>query len=74
MSKFSFAYINDIDGGVNVGVQFDDTNAPYIEDVLVAFEQFLLGVTFQPESIRKYLDMAAVQDALWKRAKLARDL
>lgn len=74
MSKYHFAYLNDVDGGADVAVQFDDTNYPQIEDVLVAFEQFLLGVTFQPGTIRKYLDMDAVQKALMERAKLVREL
>ena len=74
MSKYQFAYFNDVDGGADVAVQFDDTNYPFIEDVLVAFEQFLLGVTFQPGTIRKYIDMEAVQTALMERAKLVREL
>jgi hypothetical protein len=74
MSKYQFVYINDIQGGADVAVQFDDTHHPFIEDVLVAFEQFLLGVTFQPGTIRKYINMEAVQEALLKRAELARAL
>ena len=74
MSKYQFAYLNAVDGGADVAVRFDDTNYPFIEDVLVAFEQFLLGVTFQPGTIRKYIDMEAVQTALMERAKLVREL
>ena len=69
MSKYTFTF-TDPDGISNsVGVQFDDTNDPFIEGVLSAFEQFLLGVTFQPSTIKKYLDTDGVQDALVARAR-----
>lgn len=76
MSKYSFVYTNDVPSGVsvNLSVEFDDARDPFIENMLVAFEQFLLGVTFQPGTIHKYLDMDAVQDALYRRAQLVRDL
>jgi hypothetical protein len=60
MSIYRFQYISDVAGAASVTVELDDSQYPCIDAVLVAFEQFLLGVTFQPESIAKYLDMEAV--------------
>jgi hypothetical protein len=58
MSVYTFTYQNDIPGSADVLVCFDDRNGeyPYIEHVIEAFEQFLLGVTYQPGSIAKYID------------------
>jgi hypothetical protein len=58
MSVYTFTYQNDIPGSSDVAVRFDDQNGeyPFIEHVIEAFEQFLLGVTYQPGSIAKYID------------------
>jgi hypothetical protein len=73
LSKYTFSYDNDFPDSASVSVSFDDKDAPGIENVLTAFEQFLLGLTFQPESIQKYLDVEAVQKALLENAKLVRE-
>jgi hypothetical protein len=73
MSVIKFLYLNDIPGGTDVSVQFDDTDRPFIEDLLCAFEQFLLGMTFHPNTISKYLDTSRVQRALLERAQLMSD-
>jgi hypothetical protein len=70
MGTYTFVYKNEIQGGVHIAAEFDDTQDPFIEDVLAAFEQFLLGCTFQPATIEKYIKTAAVQDARTERARL----
>lgn len=57
MGKYTFSYKSDLSSGVDVAVEFDDEDSPFVGDVMLAFEQFLLGCTFQPETIRKYLDV-----------------
>lgn len=74
MSKFIFSYLSDSPNGADVRVEFDDTNRPFIEDVLSAFEQFLLGVTYQPGSIKKYIDTEKLQDRIIKDALAVRAL
>ncbi len=76
MGLYTFTYIPDTKEQPTISVQFDDHNGefPFIEHVISAFEQFLLGVTFQPGTIRKYIDIEAVQKALMERAKLVREL
>jgi hypothetical protein len=59
MGIYTFEY-NDGDN-TTVRVSYNDDRNPSIDAVLVSFEQFLLGVTFQPESIAKYLDMDTVR-------------
>lgn len=74
MSTIRFQLINDIPSCPSVALQFDDTDAPFIEDILSAFEQFLLAMTYQPASIQKYIDTEAVQKALLERARLVAEL
>jgi hypothetical protein len=45
----------DPEDGITVTVEFDDTADPTLPALLRAFEQFLLGVTFQPGTIAKYI-------------------
>lgn len=56
MSKYIFIHEPDSKAHPTVRVEFDDSENPFIEDVLDAFYQFLLGVTFHESVIRKYLD------------------
>lgn len=61
MSTFTFTYTPE--PGVDspdVAVMLSDSD--YLPDVIAAFEQFLLGVTFQPGSISKYINTAKVHD------------
>jgi hypothetical protein len=73
MSLYEFTYIPDFKDQARVTVSFDDAEGanPFIEHVIVAFEQFLLGVTFQPGSIGKYIDREAIQRALCGYAELS---
>jgi hypothetical protein len=66
VSVYTFTYHNDIPGSSDVAVRFDDQNGeyPFIEYVIEAFEQFLLGVTYQPDSIAKYIDKDKLQKQL----------
>jgi hypothetical protein len=74
MGTYTFNYTPDSPDAAHVTVVFDDHNGehPFIENVLQAFEQFMLGVTYQPGSIRKYLRTEEVQNALLQYAELAR--
>lgn len=56
MSKYTFTHDPDLSGSPKITVEFDDAEHPFIGDVLAAFEQFLLGVGFHPDTIEKYLD------------------
>lgn len=61
MGKYTFLYSATADHETNVGVSFSGEDRGYhISDVLAAFEQFLLGVTFQPGTIAKYIDLGQV--------------
>lgn len=55
MGVFSFVYTGDPDENVRVCVTV--TDEAYLPPVIEAFERFLLAVTFQPESIRKYINV-----------------
>lgn len=60
MGTFTFTYSPD--PGVDspeIAVRIS-SDSDYLPDVIVAFEQFLLGVTFQPVSITKYVDIEKV--------------
>jgi len=70
MSLYEFTYIPDFKDQARVTVSFDDNEGqhPFIEHVIIAFEQFLLGVTYQPGSIRKYIDRGALDRQLMEYA------
>jgi len=53
-------------GTVGVAVAFDDMDGkfPLIYFTVAAFEQFLLGLTFQPGSIAKVLNLETVRQNL----------
>ena len=61
-----------------ITVTYDDTYSPFVEDLISAFEQFLLAMTYQPGSIAKYIDtekVAAVRtDIAGRVAELKRDM
>jgi hypothetical protein len=61
MGTYTFSYKSDMADGVDVAVRFEDSENPHISHVIGAFEQFLLGCTFQPETIKKYVDVEAAQ-------------
>jgi hypothetical protein len=69
MSTIRFQMINDLPQCPSTTLEFDDTDAPFIEDIMAAFEQFLLGMTFHPSTIKKYLDVDGIQKALLGRAQ-----
>jgi hypothetical protein len=73
MSYYEFTYVPDFKDQARVTVQFDDCEGqhPFIEHVVTAFEQFLLGVTFQPGSIAKYIDKEKLQKTLDYYASLS---
>jgi hypothetical protein len=73
MSLYEFTYIPDGKDQTRVTVSFDDNygSNPFIEPVIIAFEQFLLGVTFQPGSIEKYINREALHKALLRYAQLS---
>lgn len=58
MGRYYFGHTDD--SGQHVSVMFDDTERYHISDVLTAFRAFLLGVTFQPATIEKYIDVNKV--------------
>lgn len=75
MSKYIFILESDMPTySPHVRVEFDDSEHPFLEDVLAAFEQFLLGVTFQPGSISEYLDMDAVHKERMDKALAVKEL
>jgi hypothetical protein len=43
-----------------ITVTLNDDDHPFIEDALIAFEQFLLAMTFQQGSIDKFVNMTDV--------------
>jgi hypothetical protein len=60
MGTYTFAYTPD-EGGSGAEILAQINSDDYLPFVLAAFEQFLLGVTYQPGSIAKYIDVAKVQ-------------
>jgi hypothetical protein len=63
MGRYTFLHTDD--EGMQVGVVFDDTQHNHISSVIEAFSKFLLGVTFQRETIEKYIDTNRIdQDQL----------
>jgi hypothetical protein len=74
VSTIQFIQVNDLPGGTDICVQFDDNERPFIEDLLNTFEQFLLAMTFQPDTYKKYIDTDKIQAALLKRAQLVAEL
>lgn len=58
MGYYTFRYIND--DSTEVGVRVSDESW-HIANVLEAFEQFLLGCTFQRETIHQYVDVDAAR-------------
>jgi len=76
MGTYTFTYTPDRPDQASLTVEFDDKNGqhPFIEHVIEAFEQFLLGVTYQPGSISKYIDRGALDRQLMVYAELASPL
>lgn len=75
MSKYIFICESDLPTYTpHIRVEFDDSEHPFLEDVLSAFEQFLLGVTFQPGSISKYINMEAVHASRLEMALAVKEL
>ena len=66
MSTYKFQYTPDFPEQATVTVEFDDCNGafPFIAHVIEAFEQFLLGVTYQPGSIARCINKDYVRQQL----------
>ena len=60
MGIYKFLFIATEPYENEVGVAFNDLDRDTLPNVVAAFEQFLIGLTFQPGSIEKYINTVRV--------------